>query len=116
MFHFSDGGLEENLGTNSVVAGLWACVYSLGEVLGPAMGGALLEHCGFPITVTFMAALNFLTAIGTTIFFCMRKKSDVTCDTKVDQTKSKSQEVESISAASDKCPNGINSTIVSEHL
>ncbi|KAJ8960835.1 hypothetical protein NQ318_020131 [Aromia moschata] len=41
-------GFVENLGTHSVIAGLWSSVYSLGEVLGPVLGGYLMEKYDFP--------------------------------------------------------------------
>lgn len=43
-----------------MVAGIWACMYSLGEVIGPAMGGFLLQYYGFPFTSTVMASITFV--------------------------------------------------------
>lgn len=79
---YSDGGFIENLGTHSLVAGLWSCVYSLGEVLGPAIGGVFVQCWGFPVAVTILAGLNFVTSISGLIYF-FRKKLNRTDDIKV---------------------------------
>ncbi|XP_017769285.1 PREDICTED: MFS-type transporter SLC18B1-like [Nicrophorus vespilloides] len=68
-----DGGFSDNIGTHSLVAGLWSCIYSLGEMLGPAIGGALLQQWGFPTAATCLAGANLLAAICTSIFFYMKR-------------------------------------------
>lgn len=52
-----EGGCEDTLGTYGLVAGTWSCLYSLGEVIGPFLGGLLLEQCGFPWAVSSVAGL-----------------------------------------------------------
>jgi MFS family permease len=74
------GGFDDNLGTHSVIAGLWSCVYSLGEVLGPILGGALLQNCGFSVTSTVFSCLNFVVAILATSYFFLRNKSKTSCN------------------------------------
>jgi hypothetical protein len=37
------GGCSDNLPTYSIVAGVWSGMYSLGEVIGPSVGGIVLE-------------------------------------------------------------------------
>lgn len=69
-----EGGFEDNLGIQGVVAGLWASVYSLGEVIGPVTGGALLDNFGFPVTVEVMALMNILMSIITLVYFFYRRK------------------------------------------
>ncbi|XP_049821942.1 MFS-type transporter SLC18B1-like [Aethina tumida] len=64
-----EGGFTENLGTHSVIAGLWSSVYSLGEVLGPILGGTLLENYNFPITSTTFSILNLVVASLATVYF-----------------------------------------------
>lgn len=54
-----EGGCPEALATYSAVAGVWSCCYSLGEVLGPALGGALAQQYGFPLCATLCAAACF---------------------------------------------------------
>lgn len=54
---FRDAGHKESLATYSVVAGIWSCLYSLGEVIGPSLGGVLLQYYGFPVMSTVMAAI-----------------------------------------------------------
>ncbi|XP_050308679.1 MFS-type transporter SLC18B1-like [Anthonomus grandis grandis] len=63
------GGCSDTIMTYSVVAGIWSSMYSLGEVLGPALGGLLLQYYGFPMSATVMAAATFLTAIMAFFFF-----------------------------------------------
>ncbi|KAL3281190.1 hypothetical protein HHI36_004407 [Cryptolaemus montrouzieri] len=73
-----DAGHKESLGTYSVVAGLWSCLYSLGEVIGPSMGGILLQYYGFPLLSTVMAGITFLVGLLTMLFFIA--KSSVCTD------------------------------------
>lgn len=69
-FFFSrDNGFADNLSTHSLVAGLWSSFYSLGEVLGPTIGGALVEYFGFPAASTSFAALNMFLALFAFVFF-----------------------------------------------
>lgn len=74
------GGFTENLGTHSVIAGLWSCVYSLGEVIGPIVGGALMDTYGFPVTSTVFAFANIIVAILVSIYFILSKSSAVESD------------------------------------
>ncbi|KAI4464407.1 mfs-type transporter slc18b1-like protein [Holotrichia oblita] len=67
-----NGGFCDNLGTHSVVAGLWSSAYSLGEMLGPAIGGVMLQHWGFPKASTAIAGFNFLFAFVSGIYFFAR--------------------------------------------
>lgn len=76
----SNGGFNDNLGTHSVVAGLWSSAYSLGEMLGPATGGFLLQHWGFPKASTAIAGLNLLFAITSGVYFFIRSSGSVICD------------------------------------
>ncbi|CAH2099739.1 unnamed protein product [Euphydryas editha] len=70
-----EGGCPEALATYSAVAGVWSCCYSLGEVLGPALGGALAQQYGFPLCATLCAAACFFMAVVTLTFFSMRESS-----------------------------------------
>ncbi|XP_052737167.1 MFS-type transporter SLC18B1-like [Bicyclus anynana] len=70
-----EGGCPEALATYSAVAGVWSCCYSLGEVLGPALGGALSEMYGFPLCSTLCAAACFTMAVITLTFFSLRESS-----------------------------------------
>jgi MFS family permease len=44
-------------------------MYSLGEVIGPSIGGVILERYGFPICSTVMAFATFFLAVIVLIFF-----------------------------------------------
>ncbi|XP_049888020.1 MFS-type transporter SLC18B1-like [Pectinophora gossypiella] len=68
-----EGGCPEALATYSAVAGVWSCCYSLGEVLGPALGGALAQRYGFPLCATLCAAACFTMAVVTLTFFSLRE-------------------------------------------
>ncbi|KAJ8920986.1 hypothetical protein NQ315_015781 [Exocentrus adspersus] len=70
-----ENGFVENLGTHSVIAGLWSSVYSLGEVLGPVLGGYLMEKYDFPVTTTTFSGLNLAMAVCGSIFFVQRRKT-----------------------------------------
>ncbi|XP_045761273.1 MFS-type transporter SLC18B1-like [Maniola jurtina] len=70
-----EGGCPEALATYSAVAGVWSCCYSLGEVLGPALGGALAERYGFPLSATLCASACFIMAVVTLTFFSLRESS-----------------------------------------
>lgn len=78
----SEGGFGDSLRTQSLISGLWSCAYSLGEVIGPALGGALLENYDFPITATTIAILNLVIAIISGLYFFNRKRVDVECEHK----------------------------------
>ncbi|CAF4780229.1 unnamed protein product [Pieris macdunnoughi] len=70
-----EGGCPEAIATYSAVAGVWSCCYSLGEVLGPAVGGALAERYGFPFCATLCAVACFVMGIITLAFFSLRESS-----------------------------------------
>ncbi|CAH2268750.1 jg23773 [Pararge aegeria aegeria] len=70
-----EGGCPEALATYSAVAGVWSCCYSLGEVLGPALGGALAEQYGFPLCATLCAGACLTMAVVTLTFFSLRESS-----------------------------------------
>lgn len=80
--YFSEGGFGDSIRTQSVISGLWSCAYSLGEVIGPAVGGALLENYSFPITATTMAVINLITAIVSGLYFLNRRRVNVKCEEK----------------------------------
>lgn len=82
QFFFSEGGFGDSLRTQSLISGVWSCAYSLGEVIGPALGGALLENCDFPTTATTMAAINLTTGIISGAYFLNRKRVHVKCEEK----------------------------------
>ncbi|XP_044750167.1 MFS-type transporter SLC18B1-like isoform X2 [Coccinella septempunctata] len=65
----TDAGHKESLATYSVVAGIWSCLYSLGEVIGPSLGGVLLQYYGFPLMSTVMAAITLTIALITLMYF-----------------------------------------------
>lgn len=60
-------------------------MYSLGEVLGPIIGGTLLQNYGFSLTSTVFSLLNLIMAIMGTLYFLLRKKSPKNCNIFLDQ-------------------------------
>lgn len=51
-------------------------------MIGPALGGALLENCDFPTTATTMAVINLVTGIVSGLYFLNRKRVNVKCEQK----------------------------------
>lgn len=82
FFFYRDNGFSDNLGTHSLVAGLWSSIYSLGEVLGPTLGGTLVEYFDFPTASTTFAGLNlFLSLCGFAYFLLTgRTSKEMTTD------------------------------------
>ncbi|XP_066143495.1 MFS-type transporter SLC18B1-like [Euwallacea fornicatus] len=79
--HIIDNALEEGfpdcLSTHSAISGLWSSAYSLGEVIGPIMGGALMQKYSFPIASSTVAGINLILAIGGAVFFKIKKRRKV---------------------------------------
>ncbi|KAF5270508.1 hypothetical protein FQA39_LY08386 [Lamprigera yunnana] len=69
-----DGGCDDSLATYSLVAGLWSGIYSLGEVIGPSVGGILLDQYGFVVCSTVMAVVVFMMAFISCTFFCIKNQ------------------------------------------
>lgn len=69
-----ENGYTDDIATHSVIAGLWSSVYSLGEVLGPVLGGSLMQHYDFSNTCATFAALNLIVGALTTLFLMNRKQ------------------------------------------
>ncbi|CAH1183609.1 unnamed protein product [Phaedon cochleariae] len=86
----TDAGCIDSIATYSVVAGIWSCMYSLGEVIGPSLGGFLLQYYGFPVTSTVMATMTFLLAIITFMFFILKstysRESDNSSDSGISES------------------------------
>ncbi|KAF7287172.1 hypothetical protein GWI33_002541 [Rhynchophorus ferrugineus] len=78
-----NGGCVDSITTYSVVAGVWSSMYSLGEVVGPLLGGFMLQNYGFPMSATVMAAATFLMGFLALFFFllkCALKNSEDASD------------------------------------
>ncbi|XP_060517981.1 MFS-type transporter SLC18B1-like [Cylas formicarius] len=67
-----NGGCSDSIATYSVVAGIWSCMYSLGEVIGPALGGFLLQYYGFPVASSVMAASTFFMGVIAFFFYAFQ--------------------------------------------
>ncbi|XP_049822563.1 MFS-type transporter SLC18B1-like isoform X2 [Aethina tumida] len=98
------GGCGDSLATCSVVAGVWSCMYSLGEVIGPSLGGFLLQYYGFPITATVMASMTLVLGITTFIFFVCKSTYCSDSDTVSDSGISESWKSSANSEASESTP------------
>ncbi|XP_046446178.1 MFS-type transporter SLC18B1-like [Daphnia pulex] len=61
--HAVQVGCETEMSTYSIIAGLWASMYSLGEVLGPCIGSILVDVYSFPLAITAIGLLNFAVAL-----------------------------------------------------
>lgn len=62
-------GYPDNLSTYSVIAGIWSCGYSMGDMTGPTLGGVLLEYFSYPTCTTVMAILALIMACICLFFF-----------------------------------------------
>ncbi|XP_066258755.1 MFS-type transporter SLC18B1-like [Euwallacea similis] len=71
-----DGGCSDDIATYGVVAGIWSSMYSLGEVIGPTLGGTLLQYYGFPVSSTVMAGGTFFMAFITFFFFIFKSTQE----------------------------------------
>uniref|UniRef100_A0A1B6CS07 Major facilitator superfamily (MFS) profile domain-containing protein n=4 Tax=Clastoptera arizonana TaxID=38151 RepID=A0A1B6CS07_9HEMI len=67
-------GKSREVATYSLVAGTWASMYSLGDMIGPILGGLLLDRFGFPILSTVMAIITLTVASIAFVFFLFRDK------------------------------------------
>ncbi|XP_057380318.1 MFS-type transporter SLC18B1-like [Daphnia carinata] len=56
-------GCNTELSTYSAIAGLWASMYSLGEVLGPCVGSIIVDVYDFPMAMTTFGLLNLAVAL-----------------------------------------------------
>ncbi|XP_065284177.1 MFS-type transporter SLC18B1-like [Dermacentor albipictus] len=72
----TSGGMEEDIGTYALVSGWWNSMYSLGEVIGPSIGGVLLDLIGFPWASTLVAAGSLLTAFIATLYWCCASRNE----------------------------------------
>ncbi|XP_017781207.1 PREDICTED: MFS-type transporter SLC18B1-like isoform X2 [Nicrophorus vespilloides] len=72
-----EGGCTPSMQMYSVVAGTWSCMYSLGEVIGPSLGGFLLQNYGFPITSTIMAGMTFSLSLIGLVYFSLRSRFEL---------------------------------------
>lgn len=56
-------GIKDSFAMYSVVAGIWSCCYALGDFIGPALGGWLVDQPGgFVWCVTYIAVACFTMA------------------------------------------------------
>ncbi|XP_023209760.1 MFS-type transporter SLC18B1-like [Centruroides sculpturatus] len=65
-------GLGDNLVTYSKVSGLWNSVYSLGEVIGPALGGILMDFFGFSQSAVILSACCAIAILATFPLLCLK--------------------------------------------
>ncbi|CAG7827380.1 unnamed protein product, partial [Allacma fusca] len=78
-----EGGYSDDLSTYGVIAGIWSSMYSLGEVIGPSLGGFLLENYGFPVCSTVMAAMCAVTSVVVLLYFLsFHPKSEISSSAK----------------------------------
>ncbi|KAH9395762.1 hypothetical protein TYRP_020499, partial [Tyrophagus putrescentiae] len=56
-------GFPDDIGTYSLVSGIWSSFCSFGEILGPVFGGFLTESYGFKSSSTGMGVCAFVMAI-----------------------------------------------------
>ncbi|KAF0288170.1 MFS-type transporter SLC18B1 [Amphibalanus amphitrite] len=57
-------GMEDNLVTHSFVSAVFGAVFSIGNVVGPTLGGYITDLYGFPVAATGLAGFGVLVAIA----------------------------------------------------
>ncbi|CAG9863397.1 unnamed protein product [Phyllotreta striolata] len=100
----ANGGYSDTMATYSVVAGIWSCMYSLGDFIGPGIGGFLLEKYDFPIASTIMAIGSLSLAIITTIFFLLKSNDSAVNEATSDSGINESWGSSKISASNENTP------------
>ena len=60
-------GLPDDMRTHAFISGVYWSMYSLGTVVGPVVGGALVDAFGFPLMMTAMAGETLLVALLTAV-------------------------------------------------
>ncbi|XP_035663881.1 MFS-type transporter SLC18B1-like isoform X1 [Branchiostoma floridae] len=71
-----EAGLEEDsLATYGLVSGVYNCMYSLGEFIGPTIGGFLDDQYQFPIASTATAGFGGIVVIGMSFFYLYENRS-----------------------------------------
>ncbi|XP_043224407.1 MFS-type transporter SLC18B1-like [Amphibalanus amphitrite] len=58
-------GLPDDLRTHAFISGVYWSMYSLGTVVGPLVGGVLVDAFGFPLMMTVMAGETLLVMLLT---------------------------------------------------
>ncbi|XP_071481859.1 MFS-type transporter SLC18B1-like [Diadema antillarum] len=71
--------LPNDMSTQAVVSGIYNSVYSLGNFVGPSVGGVMMDTYGFDWSVTILAGIQILVAIILALFtlseFCCSGRS-----------------------------------------
>ncbi|XP_043240485.1 MFS-type transporter SLC18B1-like [Amphibalanus amphitrite] len=57
-------GMENNLSTQAFVSAVFGAVFSIGNVVGPTLGGYITDLYGFPVAATGLAGFGVLVAIA----------------------------------------------------
>jgi len=65
-------GIEDSFAMYSIVAGIWSSCYALGDFIGPALGGWLIDQPGgFVWCITYIAVACFvMAAVVVLLWFC----------------------------------------------
>jgi len=57
-------GMENNLSTQAFVSAVFGAVFSIGNVVGPTLGGYITDLYGFPVAATGLALFGALVAVA----------------------------------------------------
>ncbi|XP_033727248.1 MFS-type transporter SLC18B1-like [Pecten maximus] len=55
-------GFDNDINTFSIIAGVWGSMYALGDFLGPALGGFLLDEVGFQSMTSYISIVTVVMA------------------------------------------------------
>ena len=63
----SHGGLQNSVQTQSFISSVFGTVFSIGNVVGPTVGGAIIDQWSFPMLTTVLAGFSLLAAVACAI-------------------------------------------------
>ncbi|KAL0281504.1 UNVERIFIED_CONTAM: hypothetical protein PYX00_002476 [Menopon gallinae] len=62
------GGFPDGIATYGLISGLWAASFSLGDFIGPSVGGVLTQKVGFPDGSLFIAGVHIVVFVLMSVF------------------------------------------------
>ena len=71
-FFAIDSGLENDLSLTSIIAGLYTSYFYVGSIIGPIIGGLLLQYSNFAWACFVIVILLFIDGAVLIIFLCYK--------------------------------------------
>ena len=67
-----DSGLENDFSLTSIIAGLYTSCFYVGSIIGPIIGGLLLQYSNFAWACFAIVILLFIDGVVLTVFLCYK--------------------------------------------